>query len=177
MVTDEDERRELALSQLDSVVERRMRVDDELLDAMAYALECKATRNEVARRVPVLSRPTVLSVLNLIDLKDEVNRALAEAGIPVPTSDGTEAVWLFIVSKPRRGLTIQHDSNTLEDGGEPGSPGRRAAAERVAGKVVPVLYDAGFELAAGKLRLTRDDAATAFGDPESTLWVLPAQKA
>ncbi|MFF5037575.1 hypothetical protein [Nocardia salmonicida] len=169
MATDID--REKALEQLDHAVEQWISADGGLVDAMTYALECNISRNEVARRVTVLSRPTVLSMLALIDRRDKLNQLLADAGVAVLTSDDTEEVWLLTVSKPRRGLTLHHEDNNLDDGGEPGTPGRAAAAARVAAKVVPVVYDAGLELASGTTRLTRTDAEIAFSDPETWLWV------
>ncbi|MBC7301046.1 MAG: hypothetical protein H5T78_08830 [Nocardia sp.] len=170
--TDQDK----ALHHLDNAVEQWHAADDELLDAMAHALQCNVSRNEVARRVTVYSRPTVLAVLALIDRKNKVNRLLADAGVRILTPDDTEEVWLLTVSKPRRGLTICHEENTLDDGGEPGTPGRTAVAQQVAAKVVPVLYDDGFELSTGPTRLTREDAQIAFGDPQARLWVEEAAK-
>ncbi|MEV0027901.1 hypothetical protein [Nocardia sp. NPDC050793] len=174
MVTDND--RDKVLEHLDVAVEQWQFADAELVEVMAYALQRGVTRNEVARRVPMFSRPTVLSVLSLIDRKDKVNQILADAGVAVLTSDDTEQVWVHTVSKPRRGLTIRHDSNNLDDYGEPGTPGRAAAAERVAAEVVPALYDAGFEMVSGRTRLTRTDSAIAFADPDAVLWIKEASK-
>ncbi|MGY1944448.1 hypothetical protein [Nocardia asiatica] len=171
-----DGKRDSALQQLDAAVDDTYRIDEQLLDAMAYALECKVTRNEIARRVTVMSRPTVLSVLALIDRKDTVNRLLADGGVRVLTSDDTEEVWVLTRSKPRRGLTIEHEEDNLDAGGAPGTPERAAIAHRVAAAVVPILYDAGFELASGTTRLTRAAAVAAFSDPEARLWVEESSK-
>ena len=160
-----------ALAQLDDAVEQWHDTDAELIDAMAYALACNASRNEVARRVNMFSRPTVLSVLGLIDRMYTVSQLLAQAGVPAVTPDDTEPIWLRIVSKPRRGLTIQHDGDSLDRAGKPGTPERAAAAEHVASKVVPALYDAGFAMVTGKSRLNRAEAAEAFADPVVVLWV------
>ncbi|MGF0320638.1 hypothetical protein [Nocardia fluminea] len=160
-----------ALAQLDDAVEQWHDTDAELIDAMAYALACNASRNEVARRVNVFSRPTVLSVLGLIDRKDAVTEILARAGVPAVTADDTEPVWLRIVSKPRRGLTIEHDPDALARAGGPGTHEREVAAKDVAGTVVGALYDAGFTMVAGKTRLTRAAAAEAFADPGAVLWI------
>lgn len=167
MATDED--REYALQQLDDAVQEWHAADEALLDAMGYALECDVTRNEVARRVTVYSRPTVLSVLALFDRKNKAYRVLAEAGVRVLTSDDSEEVWILTTSKPRRGLLLSHEENNLDDGGPEGSPERAAVAEAVASKTVTALYDAGFELSAGSTRLDRDTAHSAFADPDAEL--------
>ncbi|MGN2642411.1 hypothetical protein ACTD5D_40815 [Nocardia takedensis] len=138
---------------------------------MAYAVECGVSHNEVARHVTVYSRPTVLTALALIRRKNRVDQLLADAGIGVLTADDTEEVWLRTVSKPRRGVVIEHDEENLDQGGAPGTAERAAVAEQVAAEVVACLYDGGFELVAGTIRLTRDEAETAFAAPDARLWV------
>ncbi|WP_028478809.1 hypothetical protein [Nocardia sp. CNY236] len=170
-----DEFNDTALERLDSAVEEWFVSDEVLLDAMDYALKCNVSRDEVARRVTVNSRPTVPSALALIDRRDEISRVLGDAGVSVLTSDDTEEVWLFLTSKPRRGVTIEHSMDSI-GAGAPGTPGRAATTERVAAKVVAILYDAGFELASGTTRLTRDAAITAFADPDARLQIEEAPK-
>ena len=176
MATDED--RDSALQQLDDLVMGWRAVDEELLDAMGHALECGVTRNEIARRVTVYSRPTVLSVLTLHDRKTKANRVLAAARVRVLTSDDTEEVWILTTTKPRRGLQLHHEENHLDDGGPVGSPGRASVAAAVAARAVTALYDAGLELTltADSTRLDRDAATEAFADPDAVLWVVASPK-
>lgn len=171
MATDENRDIDIVLKRIDATVEQWLAVDSDLLHTMAYAIECGATHDEVARRVTVYSQPTMQAAFALIARQNRIDRLLSDAGIGVLTHDDTDEVWVRIVNEPRLGITIRHDEENLDLAGDPGTIERRTVAEQVAAAVVTCLYDAGFELVAGTTRLARDQAQDAFADPDACLWI------